>query len=259
MPITNSDLANRWNISPSRVSQLIKEGLPLDSIEAAEAWRDGRSGRAAIWANKRANDSGAPSPAGEAEADAEPSPAKSEGNSDPGSLETLVEYQLRIVTVARNGLARAMRENLGPQKVKAASDTLDKAVNTYAKLRREARAELIASRTLILSATAIERFRKVFGLLVSELERLEVEVAPLANPSNPGLAMKAFREARIRLQKKLSDSASASVQSLTGEDFGGITLPDDPEADDDSAPIGTPDDDGEADEPAVDDDGITKG
>jgi hypothetical protein len=228
--------------------------MPLESVEAAEAWRDGRSSRAALWADKRANASGSPAAAAESASEPEPSQAKN----DPGSLETLVEYQLRIVTVARNGLARAMRENLGPQKIKAASDTLDKAVNTYAKLRREARAELIASRTLILRATALDRFRKVFGLLVAELERLEVEVAPLANPSNPGLAMKAFREARIRLQKKLSDSASASVQSLTGEDFGGITLPDDPEADDDSAPIGTPDDDGEADDPALDDDGITK-
>jgi len=255
MPVTNNELSDRWGITPARVSQLIKEGMPLESVEAAEAWRDGRSSRAAIWADKRATASGSSPAAAESAPEPEPSQAKN----DPGSLETLVEYQLRIVTVARNGLARAMRENLGPQKVKAASDTLDKAVNTYAKLRREARAELIASRTLILRATALDRFRKVFGLLVAELERLEVEVAPLANPSNPGLAMKAFREARIRLQKKLSDTASASVQSLTGEDFGGITLPDDPETEENSAPIGTPDDDGEADDPALDDDGITKG
>lgn len=255
MPVTNNELSDRWGITPARVSQLIKEGMPLESVEAAEAWRDGRSSRAALWADKRANASGA-SPAG---AEAAPEPEPSQAKTDPGSLETLVEYQLRIVTVARNGLARAMRENLGPQKVKAASDTLDKAVNTYAKLRREARAELIASRTLIVRATALDRFRKVFGLMIAELERLEVEVAPLANPSNPGLAMKEIRAGRIRLQTKLCDAASASVQSVTGEDLGGITLPDDPPDEEDGSPIGTPDDDGEGDDPALDDDGITKG
>lgn len=255
MSVTNGELANRWGISPGRVSQLINEGMPLDSIEAAEAWRNGRSSRAAGWSSKRSAENGSPANP-EAEAEGEP---KVNAGADPGSLETLVEYQLRIVTVARNGLARAMRENLGPQKVKAASDTLDKSVNTYAKLRREARAELIASRTLITRATALSRFVKVFGLMIAELERLEVEVASLANPSNPGLAMKAIRAGRIKLQKKLSDSASAAVQSITGEDLGGITLPDDAdEPDGEAGGIGSPDDDGDADDPTLDDGPISK-
>lgn len=256
MPIKNGELAARWGLSEGRISQLIREGMPLDSIEAAEAWRDGRSSRAAIWAAKRAGASGV-NPTPQAEADAEPEPSQAKG--DPGSLETLVEYQLRIVTVARNGLARAMRENLGPQKVKAASDTLDKAVNTYAKLRREARAELIASRTLIVQATALERFVKVFNLMIAELERMEVEVSPLANPQNPGLAMKEIRAGRIKIQQKLFDAKAAAVQSVTGEDLGNITLPDEPGEEDEGSPIAPPDDDGEADEPMVDDGNITNG
>lgn len=263
MTVRPSDLAARWGVHPSRITQLIKEGLPLDSVEAAEAWRDSRSPRAAGWAHKRAIESGAvPPPAsGEPtpEAEAEVEPGKPDLTSDPGSLETLVEYQLRIVTVARNNLARAIRGNVGPQKVKAASDTLDKAVNTYAKLRREARAELVASRTLIQSTTAVERFRKVFALLIAEWERAEVEISPQANPANPGLALKVIRQRRIEIQKKVSGSAAAALQTLTGEDLGSITLPDDPETVEADGPIAPPEDDGDDDDPTLDDGEIAKG
>ena len=259
MTVRPIDLARRWNVNPSRITQLIKEGLPLDSVEAAEAWRDGRSPSAAAWANKRAAESGAAPASAPADPEPEAEAGPAQGNADPGSLETLVEYQLRIVTVARNNLARAIRGNVGPQKVKAASDTLDKAVNTYAKLRREARAELIASRTLIQKATAVERFRKVFAFLIAEWERAEVEISPQANPANPGLALKVFRQRRIDIQRKASDLAASALVSLTGEDFGAITLPDDPEAVEVEGTIPHPDDDGEADDPTLDDSGIPNG
>lgn len=37
--ITQKELVDKWGISKGRVSQLVAEGLPLDSFESAEAWR----------------------------------------------------------------------------------------------------------------------------------------------------------------------------------------------------------------------------
>lgn len=37
--INQKDLVDKWAISKGRVSQLVAEGLPLDSMEEAEAWR----------------------------------------------------------------------------------------------------------------------------------------------------------------------------------------------------------------------------
>lgn len=37
--ISQKELVDKWGISKGRVSQLVAEGLPLDSFESAEAWR----------------------------------------------------------------------------------------------------------------------------------------------------------------------------------------------------------------------------
>ena len=37
--INQKELVEKWGISKGRVSQLVSEGMPLDSMESAEAWR----------------------------------------------------------------------------------------------------------------------------------------------------------------------------------------------------------------------------
>lgn len=43
MKITQAKLARLWSVSPAAVNKLVKRGMPLDSIEAAEGWRDKNS------------------------------------------------------------------------------------------------------------------------------------------------------------------------------------------------------------------------
>ena len=39
MSVKQAELVRRWGLSRSRVSQYVKQGMPLDSVEAAEGWR----------------------------------------------------------------------------------------------------------------------------------------------------------------------------------------------------------------------------
>jgi len=38
-PVAQKHLAALWRLSAGRISQLVKRGMPLDSVEAAEKWR----------------------------------------------------------------------------------------------------------------------------------------------------------------------------------------------------------------------------
>jgi hypothetical protein len=38
MAISQKTLVERWELSPGRISQLVAEGMPLDSVEEAEKW-----------------------------------------------------------------------------------------------------------------------------------------------------------------------------------------------------------------------------
>lgn len=39
MPVSQKTLVEKWGVTKGRISQLVKRGMPLDSVEAAEEWR----------------------------------------------------------------------------------------------------------------------------------------------------------------------------------------------------------------------------
>lgn len=43
MKLTQAKLARLWGVSPTAVHKLVNRGMPLDSIQAAESWRDANS------------------------------------------------------------------------------------------------------------------------------------------------------------------------------------------------------------------------
>jgi hypothetical protein len=45
MRVKGTTLARLWGMTPTRIYQLKKEGMPLTSVEAAEAWRHAKYGR----------------------------------------------------------------------------------------------------------------------------------------------------------------------------------------------------------------------
>ena len=63
----------------------------------------------------------------------------------------------------------------------------------------------MAEGKLIDADLAASRFTKVLGQLRSLIEKAELTVAPKANPDNPPKALKAFREFRDDLFRRISE------------------------------------------------------
>lgn len=200
MPITQAELAKKWNLTPGRISQLVSSGMPLDSIESAEMWRQ-----------KRHQESGiAPSDHKVGSEDQEPGEEPSTINPD-GSIEIL-ERQRFIVKVARQQYFNAVKDR-SPQQARLYA-SYDRTIETLSKLEKQARERAIMSREYIRTDHALERFNQVLNELVQMLEQGELEVAPEANPDEPGKAMKAFRRWKDRVLLALAKSKSKATDGL---------------------------------------------
>jgi hypothetical protein len=102
MAIEQKVLAERWELSKGRISQLVSEGMPLDSIEAAEKWRAERLGF-----NGNPQDGYSPDDQGGREA------SYQGGQPKQPSMETfdsIIERQRLLVQLSRNQYIKAMRE-----------------------------------------------------------------------------------------------------------------------------------------------------
>jgi hypothetical protein len=83
----------------------------------------------------------------------------------------------------------------------------DRAIATLLRLERERHIRLQERGRLVDADEATQRFGKVLGSLRSLIERAELTVAPAANPDNPTKALKAFREFKDDLFRKVSEYA----------------------------------------------------
>lgn len=232
MAVRQIDLANRWGLTRARVNAMVAAGMPLGSLEEAEAWRASRSGAVGNL-NRRLEEqsvagAGNVSTGEPGSPDAPRLPAKA-----ADAIEDALEKQRRLVDFTRSEWLRALRAN-NPDASKKFT-AYDKSLAMLLRIEKEATARALASRQLITRTTALERFRKVLGGVRSELENAEFEFAPKANPNDPALALKVFRDFRAAILSRLfSDAADASA-SLFGEDLG-----DKPEKPDEPTPEDKP-------------------
>lgn len=210
--ITQKELAERWGLSPGRVSQLVSEGMPLDSLEAADAWRSSRKRAVSSLTAKIAEQavSGATSEAGEE------SPRLDPSRTD--AIDDALDKQRKLVSFARSNYLRALRN--GDASASRLFTAYDKSLAMLLKVEKEATARALASRQLISRNVVLERLRKVLSSVRTELELAEFSFAPKANPDNPAIALKAFQDFRREVLKNLSSQSSGAVASLFGEDFG---------------------------------------
>lgn len=197
--ITQTELAKKWNLSAGRISQLVSAGMPLDSIESAEAWRNNRHQSTGI----------APSghQIGSAEIQAEEPTAL-----NPDGFMEVLERQRYLVKVSRQQYMIAIKER-SPQQARLYS-SYDKTVMTLTKLEKEARERSIASREYIRTEHAVERFTKVLGELNQMLDQGELEISKEANPDEPGKAAKAYRKWKERTKASLARMQQRATQDL---------------------------------------------
>jgi hypothetical protein len=81
----------------------------------------------------------------------------------------------------------------------------DRAIATLLRLEKERHIRLQEEGRLIDAGEASARFGKVLGQLRSQIERAELTFAPKANPDNPPKALKAYREFKDDLFRKISE------------------------------------------------------
>lgn len=217
------EFADRWGVEHSRIIALRNQGMPMESFEAADAWRATRQG--AVTHLQKAALAGAIEGAATGSAPAGQPVQRDE-------LEGELESQRQTVKIARAQYHRAMRDPARQKEVPKLYVVLNKAIDQLFKTKKELLAHQLATRQLINSQNALERFRKVLGLVVQEWEQSEVALAARANPGNKALALKVFREWREERLKRIYAQANAAVLSLTGEELGNPTvIPIDPVTD----------------------------
>ena len=196
--VSQSQLAERWELTRGRISQLVAEGMPLTSIEDAEKWRAERhleTGR----------------PPGNFRMDGDPlavdlpSVATTSETKPASNLETfdsIVERQRILVQLSRNQYIKAVREG-SPQQSKLYA-SYDKTVNTLTKLKAEADRLAVMNREYIRATDATEAMRSLMGEVINRLDKLGLDVAEQCNPENPAKALKVLENWTRKVRTDLS-------------------------------------------------------
>lgn len=196
MSLKQSELADRWELSPGRISQLVSEGMPLDSIEAAEKWRAERHAESGI-APSNFRMEGSPNIE---------EPPIDKKSTNPSSLlenfDSIVERQRFLVQVSRNEYIKAVKSG-SPQQSKLYA-SYDKTVITLTKLKAELDRLAIMNKEYILSSEASDAIKLFAGEILNRLDKLSLEVAEKCNPENPALAVKVLNDWTIKVRKDLS-------------------------------------------------------
>ena len=177
--IRNIDLAAALGVTPQRVTALIKAGMPTDSIEAAQAWRETR-------------------------ATINPAPIPTQLDTlDDGTLAQTIQRHRRLVATAQ-GVWKAAMAGGDPNQGKYQT-AYNQSLKTLMALEEEQKKRAIDSREFIKRAEAEATVREIVGEILATLDKVGLECAEKANPDNPALASKVLdawaRSARQRLSR----------------------------------------------------------
>jgi transcriptional regulator with XRE-family HTH domain len=175
---SQTDIAEALGLTRQRVSILVKKGMPIDSVEAATAWRqaqeDARLRKAPI------------------------APAQL----DDGSLaDTILEHR-SLVTRARGVWLGAM--DAGDPNQGKYQSAYNSSLRSLISLEEEQERRLILAKDYISSKEAGEAMRELAATMVNRLDKLALDVAESCNPENPAKAVKVLEAWVRRVKAELS-------------------------------------------------------
>lgn len=162
--LRNVDLAQGLGISNARVSALVRQGMPTDSIEAARAWREARTMQGTA-----------------------PLPANLD-TLDDGTLAATIGRHRRLVATAQGVWESAMASG-DPNQGKYQT-AYNQSLKTLINLEEEQERRAVVSQTFIKREVAEATVREFAGEVLARLDKLALEVAEKVNPDNPALAVK---------------------------------------------------------------------
>lgn len=210
---TGAELAAALDVNESRVSQLKKEGMPTDSVEAALAWRANRK-----VANERAGHIAIPvQPISLGGLDDILNSISGSEPSGDTEMDTRIRQQVELCELTRQQFLQAAQSG-DPSQSKLYTN-FDRAIATLMRMEKERQVRLQESGRLVDADEAAMRYGKILGQLRSLLERAELTFAPKANPENPTKALKAYRDFRDDIFRKLADYAPQVVSKEVAKDL----------------------------------------
>lgn len=198
MSVRPVDIAERLEISRQAVNGFINQGMPTDSVEAAEAWYNERQMRRNGGANVRKN--------------AEITLTAGQMSENDRNFAHIVEQHRELKARAYQQYLEDLDEH-SPNQSKSYA-TYDKLVKTLVSLERELHARNIAAKEYIKTQTAVERFGKVLLSIRNELTQLSTKIAIKANPDAPGTAMKAIDDEVTKILARLSNQAEDAKDAV---------------------------------------------
>jgi hypothetical protein len=177
--LNQTELSIALGLTRQRISILVKEGMPLESLEAAKAWR------AARVSVQRAR---APQPA----------PAQL----DDGTLADTIQQHRALVGRAR-GVWQAAMEQGDPNGPKYQT-SYNQSLKTLVALEEQQERRLIMAKDYISSKEATDAMRELASGVVNRLNKLAFDVAEACNPENPAKAVKVLEAWARRVKSELS-------------------------------------------------------
>lgn len=179
------ELASALGVTGQRVSILLKDGMPGETIEAALAWRAERAA-----AKKR----GAPKP--------------KVGELDDGSLSDTIDEHRGLVGRAR-GVWEAAMETGDPNQGKYQT-AYNQSLKTLINLEEEQERRALQARDHIKAEESKGAMVQLMGEVIARLDKLAIEAGEKANPNDPPVAIEALqawvRIARADLAKSLDEA-----------------------------------------------------
>jgi len=164
MTLKLKELASGLGLTTQRVSILLKEGMPGDSVDAAKVWREERTA-----AKKR----GAPKP--------------KVAEIDDGSLADTIEEHRGLVGRAR-GVWEAAMEMGDPNQGKYQT-AYNQSLKTLIALEEEQERRALLARDYIKASEAQEAMQRIVGEVIARLDKMPAEVGESCNPNDPPKAM----------------------------------------------------------------------
>lgn len=210
---SGAELAAALGVNESRVSQLKREGMPTDSVESALAWRAARR-----VANERAGHIAIPvqpiSLGGLDEILNSISGTEPSGDSE---MDTRIRQQVELCELTRQQFLNAAQSG-DPSQSKLYTN-FDRSIATLLRLEKERQIRLQENGRLVDADEAAARYGRILGQLRSLLERAELTFAPKANPENPTKALKAYRDFRDDIFRKLAEYAPQVVSKVVASEL----------------------------------------
>ena len=197
MSLTHEELATALGVSRVRVTQLVGQGMPVESVEGAIAWRDRRRSE-----NERAGHIAVPVRPLSLDGLDSLLERVSEATGDD-DMDMRISKQVELVETTRTVFEQSVAQG-DPSQTKLYGN-YDKALATLLRLERERNVRLQERGRLVDANEASQRFSKILSQLVGLIDKAELTVAPSANPENPPKALKAFREFKQDLFRKISE------------------------------------------------------